>query len=528
MTPNATTNNQLLDTPFSTMHWFVGKVESIDDPMKINRVRVRCIGYHDTDLSKVPVEALPWAPVIHSTAYMSAPMLVVGDMVVGFFLDGDTLFQQPLVLGAITGTRGGVPTNAETARGEIDPNVRRAERGAIKDVEVSNGTSWSEPPSPAAPIYPANKVMKTAGGSMIELDDTDGVERVRVFHVNGSFIEMHPDGRVVHRANGARYDVTLADHFIYVNGSCNISAASQINLTSGGDLNLSAVGNVNMVAGGEMRLEAGGAASLLAGGVASVDGSRVNLGSGPSRSLRAPVVARASPVGDADLAQRPAARIAGDPVVDRAPEPTPTDIPTEQPRTTGVSPMSSNEMIRAMNRAGLRDGVLRAQIMAQTAHESGNFRFREENLNYSAEALIRVWPNRYNQSNVARYARNPQAIAEKSYGGRMGNGPEGSGDGFKYRGRGFIQLTGKSNYIQASRALGVDFVNNPDAAAQDPYAADLAVWYCTRFRPLTNPSDVRASTQIINGGQNGYEDRLRKFEQYKNDPAVTNYDPNNV
>lgn len=188
----------------------------------------------------------------------------------------------------------------------------------------------------------------------------------------------------------------------------------------------------------------------------------------------------------------------------------------------------SDEMIKALNRAGITDACMRAQIYAQTAHESGNFTRRTENLNYSASRLRQVWPSRFPPADADAYGGNPEMIANSVYSDRMGNGSEASGDGWKYRGRGFIQLTGRSNYIAASKALGYDFVNNPDAAATDPYSADLAVWYCTKFRPLKNPCDVRSSTRTINGGENGLADRQAKFEQYKNDPSIITYDPNNV
>lgn len=194
----------------------------------------------------------------------------------------------------------------------------------------------------------------------------------------------------------------------------------------------------------------------------------------------------------------------------------------------GVVGKGGEELIKAMNRARVTDECMRAQIYAQTAHESGNFTSRTENLNYRAARLRQVWPSRFPPADANEYGGNPEKIANCVYSNRMGNGDESSGDGWKYRGRGFIQLTGKANYIAASRALGYDLVNNPDEAANDPYSADLAVWYCTRFRTLRNPCDVRSSTRTINGGENGLADRQSKFEQYRNDPTVIKYDPNNT
>lgn len=251
--------------------------------------------------------------------------------------------------------------------------------------------------------------------------------------------------------------------------------------------------------------------------------------------------------GYAELDRRPAAaivRTAAKPSATNSAGPSPTppfsssspgqELPQESTEIPSAAPPPGTEgdgfeeIIKSMNRAGISDPCMRAQIVAQVAHESGNFTRRTENLNYSAGRLPQVWPSRFNSSNSAEYAGNPEKLANRVYADRMGNGPESSGDGYKYRGRGFIQLTGKANYIGASRALGYDFVNNPDVAAQDPYAADLAVWYCTRFRPLTSPCDVVDSTRKINGGTVGLADRQSKFAKYRNDSRVTTLDPSNV
>ena len=255
-----------------------------------------------------------------------------------------------------------------------------------------------------------------------------------------------------------------------------------------------------------------------------------------------------APEGYAELDQRPAASIvrtasrpslpnssgAATPTPPAGSSPPGQEIPQDSaeipptPPPPGTEGDGFAEIIKSMNRAGITDECMRAQIVAQVAHESGNFTRRVENLNYSAGRLPQVWPNRFNAGNASEYAGNPEKLANRVYADRMGNGPEASGDGYKYRGRGFIQLTGKSNYIGASRALGFDFVNNPDSAAQDPYAADLAVWYCTKFRPLTSPCDVTDSTRKINGGTVGLADRQAKFTKYRTDPRVITYDPANV
>jgi len=153
-----------------------------------------------------------------------------------------------------------------------------------------------------------------------------------------------------------------------------------------------------------------------------------------------------------------------------------------------------------------------AAFIGQCGHECGNFRILEENLNYRAEALMKLWPKRFPTREIAdQYARNPKKIANKVYASRMGNRDEASGDGHRFRGRGCIQLTGHSNYYHAGQALGVDFVKEPDLVATPKYAALTAGWFwathdCNRF---ADTRDWTALTKKINGGTIGLEDRIK-------------------
>jgi putative chitinase len=147
-------------------------------------------------------------------------------------------------------------------------------------------------------------------------------------------------------------------------------------------------------------------------------------------------------------------------------------------------------------------------FLAQIGHESGGLRVREENLNYSAERMTKVWPSRFPTVSSARpFERNPEALANKVYGGRLGN--DGPGDGFKYRGRGFIQITGKDGYRQVSRFAGLDLVGNPDLAADPVHAlrAACAVWRWKELNPICDRGDFVAVTKRINGGTVGLQDR---------------------
>jgi len=151
-----------------------------------------------------------------------------------------------------------------------------------------------------------------------------------------------------------------------------------------------------------------------------------------------------------------------------------------------------------------------AAFIGQCMHESGGFKLLEENLNYSAKALMATWPSRFPTEEMAnQYARNPEKIANKVYGGRMGNADESSGEGWKYRGRGIKQLTGKENYQRCSEALGVDLVSDPDKLLDPKYAALSAGWFWNKhnLNDLADKSDVETMTKRINGGLLGLDAR---------------------
>ncbi len=161
-----------------------------------------------------------------------------------------------------------------------------------------------------------------------------------------------------------------------------------------------------------------------------------------------------------------------------------------------------------------------AHFLAQVAHESGGFRYVEENLNYSAHALKSVFGKYFKDDTlVSNYARHPQKIANRVYANRMGNGSERSGDGWRYRGRGLIQLTGKSNYTQYAEARCVDVVQTPDLVAKDPtLATDVAGWYwdSRTLNRYADNDDLRAITKRINGGYHGLKDRQFYLNRAKN------------
>jgi len=156
--------------------------------------------------------------------------------------------------------------------------------------------------------------------------------------------------------------------------------------------------------------------------------------------------------------------------------------------------------------------VRQACFMGQCAHESGNFKTLQENLNYSAEGLMKTWPSRFATKEIAdQYARNPAKIAGKVYNGRLGNTSEEEAS--MYLGRGLIQLTGRENYANCGTALGIDLIGNPNLLIEPKYAALSAGWFWNKkgLNGLADTSDFETMTKRINGGLIGLEDRKAKI-----------------
>lgn len=146
-----------------------------------------------------------------------------------------------------------------------------------------------------------------------------------------------------------------------------------------------------------------------------------------------------------------------------------------------------------------------AWVIAETANETGNYKAFEENLNYSADALVRTWPSRFTASSAPLYARKPELIAEKAYGNRMGN--DQPGDGYKYRGRGMLQLTGKENYTRYDRRLGLGLDINPDIAAVPALSLLIALefYHLGKVMDRVDAGDLAGARKITNGGSIGLD-----------------------
>jgi putative chitinase len=162
-------------------------------------------------------------------------------------------------------------------------------------------------------------------------------------------------------------------------------------------------------------------------------------------------------------------------------------------------------------RYGITTNLRLCHLLAQLAHESGGLRATVENLNYSAAGLRATFPRYFTAAQAEDYARQPQRIASRAYANRMGNGDEASGDGWRYRGRGLIQLTGRENYRKTGMTLGLDLEGTPEDAAEFPVALETALVYWTdrRLSQYADDDDAEMITRAINGGTNGMADRLR-------------------
>ncbi|MBY4678751.1 LysM peptidoglycan-binding domain-containing protein [Marinobacterium arenosum] len=166
---------------------------------------------------------------------------------------------------------------------------------------------------------------------------------------------------------------------------------------------------------------------------------------------------------------------------------------------------------KQMARYGIDTPLRRAHFLAQIGHESGQLRFISENLNYSSQALRTLFSKYFPTEEMAEQcARQPQVIADILYANRMGNGPADSNDGWTFRGRGLIQLTGKDNYRSCGEAIGIDLLAKPQQLADEPNCAAAGAcwfWQSRNLNPLADRDDVRQITRRINGGYNGLADR---------------------
>jgi len=295
-----------------TFVWWMGVVEDINDPLKLGRLRVRILGWHNENKTSkgVPTESLPWAQVVQpitspamSGIGRSPTGILQGSWVIGFFLDG-TSAQQPMVFGSFGGMQkpdkieqaGNVPYNdldkqrstnnlmdytkgfrdpqktypVEGRMNEPDTNrlarnentdwtvVQKKEDTLVQSVQVALFGQWDEPPPPYSAQYPKNHVTESESGHVLEMDDTPGAERLHIYHKSGTFTEIHPDGGEVHKVLGNNWDITLGDDLVYINGISSTTVGKSMKIRVGENLDIEVDGEIRVLSKMGMTLETRG------------------------------------------------------------------------------------------------------------------------------------------------------------------------------------------------------------------------------------------------------------------------------
>ena len=264
--------------------WFIGVVEDRNDPLKASRVRVRCLGYHTADTQKIPTEDLPWASVMmpvtaggNSGIGVSSHFLIEGTWVVGFFRDPAK--QEPVIMGALPGVNTSETTNftiaASSATGGYskdggfkDPNGKyptelyldiadtnllaqeafdthpsKSIKDATDSWSTASGSAEQPATTQASAKYPTNHVFETESGHYVEFDDTEGNERIHLYHKMGTFIEIDSAGNVIIKPVGNVTNIVAGNMDTYVKGNYSVSAGGNIDVYAGGNLTEKVDGN---------------------------------------------------------------------------------------------------------------------------------------------------------------------------------------------------------------------------------------------------------------------------------------------
>ena len=279
--------------------WFNGVVEDRNDPKKLGRCRVRCLGYHTPDKTVLPTEDLPWAYPISPITSASMNGIgtspvgpVEGTWVVGYFRDGKSA-QEPVILGTIPGIQQDKPNpnagfndpnakypkedmlgesdTSRIARNEnIDKTIIQTKKDNLESMDtvgIDGSSSITEPTTQYSATYPMNKVTETESGHVIEVDDTPGKERLHVYHKSGTFIEVHPDGSMVVKTPSGFMSFKQQSSDIHVKGDANVTVDGNSNIFTKKDSNIKTGGNfTHNVPDGDYTLNVGGKVTISAGG----------------------------------------------------------------------------------------------------------------------------------------------------------------------------------------------------------------------------------------------------------------------
>ena len=196
-------------------------------------------------------------------------------------------------------------------------------------------------------------------------------------------------------------------------------------------------------------------------------------------------------------------------------------VSPDQLKQMHIDPSLADAFNETFERFGILTPLQQASWIGQCGHECGNFKIMEENLNYRAATLLKLFPKTpkrqwgFTPEEAAAYEKQPRKIANRIYGNRMGNRDEASGDGWRFRGSGFLQLTGHSNFYHAGKALGADFVMEPELVRTPRYAAQTAGWFWQthKLNQTADGRDFVTMTKKINGGTIGLDDRIKHINQ---------------
>lgn len=208
--------------------WFIGVVEDRNDPLQLGRLRIRVYNVHSMKQSRVTTEDLPWATVMIPVSEANynkvgkAPVgIQVGTTVIGFFADGEDS-NNPIIMGAVAGIPGQQVDNHD-----LPPEAR--------EINTVNKTQLGpEPASAYRAKYPYNKVLRTEGGHVVEVDDTPGFERIHIFHKSGTYVEIDETGRYVVKTAGDAFEICAKNKTVFISGSVNVEVKGNVNLNIDG------------------------------------------------------------------------------------------------------------------------------------------------------------------------------------------------------------------------------------------------------------------------------------------------------
>ena len=332
--------------------WWVGVVEDRQDPIKLGRCRVRCVGWHSENKIDLPTENLPWATPIMplNNAHTYTPK--EGDMVMGFFADGDNA-QEPIMMGVFPGiplkqansqeafsdprddndlsfapktpeskeynTDGtGIvitektqadsypkfldePSTSRIARNDSDTIIKtfiqERKDNLVTDIETVND-SWNEPETLYDTVYPYNNVIETESGHLLEFDDTPEAERIHLAHRNGSFQEWFPDGDKVEKVTKDNYQIVMGDNKVYIMGKCQITVQGDAEIYVKEKAYLKVDSDVTVEVGGNYTERVTGTYTLVSDGNMTIDAPLINLNSGTKGAAR---IGDTADTGDAGL-----------------------------------------------------------------------------------------------------------------------------------------------------------------------------------------------------------------------------------